>query len=125
MRSLFAGPTPGLVVAGLLSLAALSIDAAPRIGARDLALARDYVLAACLIHRYPGTPLAAEAEAWAGGLVEQGGLAADAYPALAQFARTAPEPGTTRDGVSMRLQSCVDFVSARGFSDRLRKLLQR
>ena len=98
--------------------------AAESLPASDLGLARDYVFAACVIYRYPGSPLASEAEAWAGGLVERGHLAAEAYPALTQWAHTAPEPGTTRNGLAMRLQSCLDFVNARGFDDRLKSLLR-
>ncbi len=91
----------------------------------DLALARDYVLAACVMQRYADTPLAAEADAWAGGLVEQGHLPAEAYPALAQLARSAPAPGKTQGGVAMRLQSCVDFVHGPAFAAQLQRALKR
>lgn len=96
-----------------------------KISAQDLALARDYVLAACVMDRYKGTSLAEEADAWAGGLVERGGLNADAYPALTELARKAPEPGVTQAGMPMRLQSCVDFVNAKGFSVKLKEALRR
>lgn len=39
---------------------------------KDMAQARNYVLAACIIDRYSGTPIATEADAWASGLVENG-----------------------------------------------------
>ena len=83
-----------------------------------------YVLAACVIDRYPGTPLATEANVWAAGLVERGNLPAQAYPELAGLARTSPVPGVSRDGIAMRLQSCVDFVNQRDFSSRLRQVLR-
>lgn len=92
--------------------------------ANELALARDYVFAACIIDRYPGTPLALEADAWAGGLVEYGNLGASAYPQLAQWAKTAPKPSATRTGIEMRLQSCVDFVNSQGFIMRLRAIIK-
>ena len=118
-----------VAVAGILLIALLSAGATKagrsKIGAYDLALARDYVFAACVIDRYAGTPLAAEAEAWAGGIVEHGNLPADAYPALARLARAAPAPGVTHDGAAMRLQSCFDFIHGNGFSDRLRDVLRR
>lgn len=120
--------TPLLACAAFASMLMFVVPpktyAAESIPARDLALAHDYVFAACVIDRYPGTQLASEAEAWAGGLVERGHIAAEAYPALMQWAHTAPEPGTTRNGLAMRLQSCLDFVNARGFDDRLKSLLR-
>lgn len=112
---------------GAIFLSSLANDAqaSPKLSSRELALARNYVFAACVAHRYPNTPLASEADAWAAALVEQGSLRAEEYPALARWARNAPEPRTTRNGVAMRLQSCVDFVNARGFSSELQRLLRR
>jgi hypothetical protein len=89
--------------------------AAPRISAIEMAQARDYVLAACIIDRYPSTPLATEADAWAGGLVEAGSLPAKAYPALAKLAKSAPPFRKTQNGTIMRLQGCVDFVNGSDF----------
>jgi hypothetical protein len=99
--------------------------AAPKLDARELALARDYVFAACIMDRYPNTPLASEADAWGAALVERGSLQAEQYPLLARWARNAPEPRITRSGMEMRLQSCVDFVNARGFSNQLEQVLRR
>jgi hypothetical protein len=114
----------GFALATVLAMEIAPLQAADNISSRDLALARDYVFAACVIDRYSGSSLASEAEAWASGLVEQGHLAAAAYPALAQWARTAAEPGTTRNGVAMRLQSCFDFTNAQGFSDHMKDVLR-
>jgi hypothetical protein len=109
-----------------LLLAAGAVIAAPAsMPAADLAQARNYVLAACVMARYAGSPLAEEADAWAGGLVERGSLPGAAYPALAELARSAPEPALTRDGTPMRLQSCVDFVQAPGFASKVQRVLQR
>ena len=118
--------TPFLSLGTLISLstAVVMANAASKLRSDDLALARDYVLAACVMDRYAGTPLAAEANAWATGLVERGNLLAEAYPALAGLARVSPTPGVSSDGIAMRLQSCVDFVNRRDFSSRLRKVLQ-
>jgi hypothetical protein len=114
------------IVLGVILFTAVSTSAsaAPKLRSRDLALARDYVFAACVIERYPNTPLATEADAWATGLVEQGGLAPDAYSALARFAHTAPESSITRNGMVMRLQSCIDFINAQGFSVHLQSVLR-
>jgi len=109
-----------------LLLAAGSALAAPgSMPAAELALARNYVLAACVMARYAGSPLADEADAWATGLVERGSLPGIAYPALAELARSAPEPARTRDGTPMRLQSCMDFVHARDFGLRVQRALER
>lgn len=91
----------------------------------EIAQARNYVLAACILDRYTGTPIATEADAWAAGLVESGSLSAEAYPALAQLAKSAPAPGITQNGVTMRLQSCVEFINSKEFAIRLKNSLSR
>lgn len=109
-----------------LLLAAGAAMAAPgSMPAAELAQARNYVMAACVMARYAGSPLAEEADAWAAGLVERGSLPGAAYPALAELARSAPEPARTRDGTPMRLQSCMDFVQARDFGSKVQRVLQR
>lgn len=114
-----------LLAASLLALLPTRAPVAQKLGARELSLARDYVFAACIMHRYPNTPLASEADAWAAALVEQGSLKAQDYPALAHWASSAPAPQTTSSGVPMRLQSCVEFVNAKDFPDQLRQTLRR
>ncbi len=93
--------------------------AAQKLSQKELELARNYVLAACIMDHYPGTPLANEADAWAAGLVEDGSLPIEAYPALARLAKSAPQAKTTQKGVILRLQSCVDFVNNKGLSKRI------
>lgn len=109
--------------AGLLAAAATVAAAAP-LRAGELAQARDYVLAACVMARYAGTPLAAEAETWAGGLVEQGTLPGAAYPALNDLVKAMPEPPHAKDGTPMRLQSCLALVGARDFPARVQRALR-
>ena len=99
--------------------------AAPKPKPDELLQAKNYVLAACLINRYPNTPLANEAEVWAGGLVELGSLSAEAYPALAKLAKTAPEPGVAQQGQVMKLQNCVDFSNSKTVLAQLKKILAR
>ena len=78
----------------------------------EVALAKDYVLANCLIQKYRGTPIASEAEVWAGGLVEKGNQPAETYPKLAKIAQAeAPEPGISQNGTLMRMQSCVELYN--------------
>ena len=97
--------------------------AAPTAAARELALARDYVLAACLVERYHAKPLEAEAQTWAGGLIESGNLPAEAWSALAQLAKHAPAPSLEPNGVKLYIQGCVDLIHAPGFESRLKKTL--
>lgn len=112
------------LTAMLFILTPITALSAPKYPPRELALARDYVLAACVMDRYAGTPLAVEADAWAGGLDERGRLDAAAYPALAKLGRQAPSPGITQNGASMRLQSCIDFINAKDFPGRLQSALR-
>jgi hypothetical protein len=101
-----------------------TVIAAEQLTTSETAQARNYVLAACIMDRYAGMPLASEANAWAGGIVENGSLSAEAYPALAQLAKSAPAPGITQNGMTMRLQSCVDFINSTEFAIQLKSSLR-
>lgn len=90
---------------------------------RELALARDYVLAACLIERYRATPLEAEAQTWAAGLIESGTLAIGAYAALAKLVKRAAAPSLEPNGVKLNIAACMDLIHAPGFDAILRKTL--
>lgn len=110
--------------AAILFLSTTTI-ASEKPASSEMLQARNYVLAACIMDRYAGTPIATEADAWAGGLVENGNLSAAAYPALAQLAKSAPPPGITQNGMQMRLQSCIDFINSKEFATRLKNTLPR
>jgi hypothetical protein len=91
----------------------------------DEALARDYVLAACIINRYPKSELAREAEVWAEGLVERGSVPAAIYPKLADIARAdAPPALQSRSGVRMLMQSCVELYNSPALKKKLAKLVR-
>lgn len=99
--------------------------AAPKPNPDELLQAKNYVLAACLINRYPNTPLASEAQAWAGGLVEFGNLPAAAYVTMAKLVQTAPPPGMAQQGLIMKLQNCVDFSNSKAVLTQLEKIVLR
>lgn len=122
LRSVVAGAAVVLVlVAGLESAAELR----ERTPAQDLALAREYVFAACLIEKYRGSPLAAEAEVWAQGLVERGAIPAESYAGLAQIARNdAPQPLQSKNGTAMLMQSCMQLYNSAALSSKITKLLR-
>lgn len=82
-------------------------------------MASDYVMAACLIDRYAGTPLAEEADIWAQGLVEQGDLPADAYARLAELVKLAPEPGESSNGTMMLMSSCMSLYNSPELKKRI------
>jgi hypothetical protein len=92
----------------------------------DAVLAQDYVFAACLIKNYPGSPIAEEAEVWAGGLVEQGKVPADAYSKLAEIARNdSPEPTQSKSGKQMLMKSCLALYKNPAVRTKIRQLLRR
>lgn len=111
----------GLTVAGLFSAPAIS---AKQPSSKDVAEARSYVLAVCIVNQYKGEPLALEADAWAAGLVENGHFAAATYVALSDLARTAPPAGVSREGIVMRLQTCIEFANSRQLGIQLNRALQ-
>jgi hypothetical protein len=92
----------------------------------DQALAREYVLAACIMDRYPNAEIAREAEVWAEGLVERGTVPAEAYGKLAELAHAdAPAPLQSRSGVRMLLQSCVELYDSPALAKKIAKLVRR
>lgn len=110
------------LLCGYLALPVTS--AAPVLRKHELELARNYGLAACIITRYPGTALATEADEWAIGLVENGSLPIEAYPALAALAKNAPKPARTKNGAILHLQSCLDFANSAAYAKEVRKWLR-
>lgn len=117
VRTLLRGLTVALTGACLMPA-----NAAPPGG---WAQARDFVLARCLIDRYAGTPLAQEAEAWVGGIVERGTLPVGAYARLSALVEKAPAPRTTPTGAVMRLANCVDFHNDPALQARIRQILAK
>ncbi|MDB4987363.1 MAG: type secretion system-associated immunity protein, partial [Myxococcaceae bacterium] len=104
------------------------VDASPVRNAKpaEIEQAREYVLAACLADKYPESPLAAEAEVWAGGLVERGTLKGQVYPELAQLARTlAPAVQASQSGVPMLMKSCVALYNSPVLRRTIVRLLSR
>ncbi len=112
------------VTSSIILLSSLqTAEAASSSSTRELALARDYVLAACLVERYKAKPLEAEAQTWAGGLIESGNLPVEAYSALAQLAKQAAAPSLEPNGVKLNIKACVDLIHGQGFELQLKKTL--
>lgn len=112
-----------LIVIFALASLPIAVAANRATPTREFNLARDYVLAACLIERYRGEPLDAEAQMWASGLVEAGSLSIDAYSALAKLAKKAPPPSIEPNGVKVYIKGCMDFIHAPAFQLQLNKTL--
>jgi hypothetical protein len=97
-----------------------------RYSTKDAALAQEYLFAACVIKNYQGSPLAEEAEIWAGGLVEQGSVPADVYAKLADIAKQdSPEPAQAKAGNIMLMQSCLALYNSPAAKAKVRQLLRR
>lgn len=112
-----------VVVIGAIVGAAASTLAFGAKKATEQQLARDYALAACLIHHYAGSSIAQDAESWAQGLVEAGSLPANAYPRLNELAKGIPPgPPFTRDGRPVPLASCIDWHRSRELSREVQRL---
>jgi hypothetical protein len=111
-----------------ISIVMSTADAAPRSKklSTEAALARNYVFASCLIDKYSGSPLASEAEVWAGGLVEHGNIAADLYSELAQLAQTlAPTPQVSKNGTPMLMESCMALYNNPTLHEKIDRILKR
>jgi len=112
---------PGLALAAIT----LCAGAAPRPKADpEVAIARDYVLASCLIKRYPGSPVAADAQVWARGLIEQGHVAADSYARLARLADAEPV-AVSSDGAPVPLLDCMTLYNDPKLPGRIAQAIRR
>lgn len=92
---------------------------------RDLQLAKDYVLAACIGAQYVGTALDNETDAWAAMLVDAGSLPIGAYNKLDKLAKSAPPALISQRGVVLHLKRCVDFVNAPDMPAKIQKAIGR
>lgn len=113
-----------LILLGLLGSLNSHAYAAPKTSNKELVLAKQYVLAACIVDRYPGPPLANEADAWASALVEGGNLPAAAYLTLTKLAKNAPTPQATQSGVVLRLENCVNFVERNDVVSKIKQAMR-
>ncbi len=92
---------------------------------KELQLAKDYVLAACIGAQYVGGALDNETDAWAAMLVDAGSLPADAYLKLDKLAKSAPPAIVSQHGVVLRLKRCVDFINTPETTAKIGKLVAR
>ena len=109
------------ILTGLIT----TTSAATPLSQKEMQLAKDYVLAACIGAQYVGTALDNETDAWAALLVEAGSLPIDAYPKLEKLAKSAPAAIISQRGVVLHLKRCVDFVSAADIGKKINKALRR
>ncbi len=79
--------------------------------------ARNYVLVACLAHKYKDSLIESEIDTWAGGLIENGTLEADVYLRLNEIAQKTALSGTYQNGIQAHLQTCFDY--AENLSDEI------
>lgn len=121
-------PMAGSLILGLVCLLIMMSISNPAFAGKKLQpdtleQAQNYVLAACMINSYKGEAIADEAQAWAGGLVENGSLSAANYAALYDLAKMAPPPGVAQQGAVMRLQNCVEFSRSKKVVARIKTVL--
>ena len=110
---------------GLICILLAHTASAAPLPQKELQIAKDYVLAACIGSQYVGTALDNETDAWAAMLVDAGSLPGDAYPKLEKLAKSAPPPLVSQWGVVLRLKRCVDFINSPETSTKISKALAR
>ena len=125
-------PATTLRLRAALRLASLAFLFTPAVGAAGapgvpdaFTQARTYAFAACVMQRYPDTPLAVEAGVWASGIIENGDLPFERYAEIAALAAHAPPPGMSRAGVEMKLPGCLALVDSKDCARRVRGVLRR
>jgi len=110
-----------------LGVAATAVLAGPsqrEVRNAEVAIARDYVLASCLIKRYPGSSVANDAEAWAAALIQRGHISADSYARLAHLADTPPV-ALSSDGAPISLMDCMALYNSAGLPARIVGVIRR
>jgi hypothetical protein len=110
---------------GLTCILLVGTATAAPLPQKELQIAKDYVLAACIGSQYVGTALDNETDAWAAMLVDAGSLPGDAYPKLEKLAKSAPPPLVSQHGVVLRLKRCVDFINSPEINTKISKALAR
>ena len=109
---------------GMAILLSMSTASARTSNQAALELARQYLMAACIISKYPDTSLAREANGWAGVIIENGSLSIEQYGAIAKMAKEHATPSpVNKDGSVMNLQACHELSRSAGISRKLRKVV--
>ena len=99
--------------------------AKPNAKATEMALAREYLFAACVSAQYQGKEVGNEAGVWAGGIIENGNQEAAVYGELADLARTlTPQPEATQSGTPLRLQSCLRLYNSAEAAKKLKRIIR-
>lgn len=116
------------VICSVVILAAAGACAAlakPAPKPSELAMAKEYLFAACVSGQYKDKEIGKEAEVWAGGIVENGNQEAAVYGELANLARTlTPPPENTQSGTLMRLKSCLKLYDSPDAAKKLKLLVK-
>lgn len=98
-----------LTLSGLLSVHAGAEPSAP--GHSEATLLQGFALARCLGRTLPA--IKAEAEAAAGGYVERGAVAFEAYEEIDEAAAAFTERAyDSRTGADLSVMQCFDFISS-------------
>ena len=117
-----------VVIGSVLFIAAAGACAAlakPAPKPSELALAKEYLFAACVSAQYKDKEIGKEAEVWAGGIVENGNQEAAVYGELANVARElTPTPENTMSGTLMRLKSCLRLYDSPDAAKKLKRLVK-
>ena len=91
----------------------------------ELAMAKEYLFAACVSVQYKNKEIGKEAEVWAGGIVENGNQEAAVYGEVANLARAlTPPPENTMSGTPMRLKSCLRLYDSPDAAKKLKRLVK-
>lgn len=102
---------------------ASAASAKTSIPSQELALARDYVFASCIIAHASESNAAMEAKLWAGNIVEMGHLSAESYVKLNSLAQKLFAVKPTEAIRKTNLQRCFEHVVRPAFQQELNRVL--
>ncbi|MFZ5527769.1 MAG: hypothetical protein ACOZE7_14035 [Pseudomonadota bacterium] len=109
-----------------MTLASLPLIAACKepISLADIHHAQQYVMASCILDRYPGQPLSREAEGWAGGVLENSSFSMAQYQKLADIGKNKAKASINKDGQTINIQACFLLATSTETRDLLLKVLR-
>lgn len=112
-------------------LAAMTLASLPLISAckekispTDIHHAQQYVMAACILDRYPGQPISKEAEGWAGGVLENSSFSMEQHQKLADIGKNKAKANINKDGQAINIQTCFLLATSTDTKNLLLKVLR-
>lgn len=96
-----------------------------QISPTDIHHAQQYVMASCILDRYPGQPISREAQGWASGVLENSSLSIEQLQKLADIGKNRAKASINKDGQAIHIQDCFVLATSTETRSLLLKVLRQ